>query len=395
MQWFKKRFERPGRRGSVLVLSAAMMIFVLGMVAFTTDLGFVTLAKSKQQVAVDSAALAGVDMLKDGTNAVDSAVNTMMAANEYGSGQRNYLSMTRELGHWDTVAKTFTVVNDYRDANAIRLLAIDTGVPAFFGPVFGQRAYQTRTEAIAMRGGAAPRDISLVIDCSGSMGSLMSNGKTRMTNAIDAAKALVNALRTDDRICLSVFSWNDLNRDKYGLTGHIETDMSFNKSPTLARIGQLKKALYASTTNIGGGLRAGLDNMKADPTPRPAPGPYDPPVEKLVVLMTDGQVNEAEPYPYPDDGPDATLPPLPYRKKSYDDRTAVTKWATVIKARGYKLHCIALSDEAHDALLEAAASPSQNGAVYYHYIRNGSGDANNLINTFRKIGEGHAPRLVR
>ena len=54
------------RKGAILVLAAVLMVFVFAFVAFTVDIGYMTLTKGELQNAADSAALAGVMSLGDG-----------------------------------------------------------------------------------------------------------------------------------------------------------------------------------------------------------------------------------------------------------------------------------------------------------------------------------------
>lgn len=51
------------RRGAVAPFAALLMVFLLGMVAFAIDIGYVVLAKTDLQNAADAAALAGADAL--------------------------------------------------------------------------------------------------------------------------------------------------------------------------------------------------------------------------------------------------------------------------------------------------------------------------------------------
>ncbi|HMF17834.1 MAG TPA: Tad domain-containing protein, partial [Gemmataceae bacterium] len=70
------------RHGAIAPLAAIMMIFVIGMVAFAVDIGWIVLAKTNLQNTADSAALAGADPLMNGyvqynlasTNAVKTTV---------------------------------------------------------------------------------------------------------------------------------------------------------------------------------------------------------------------------------------------------------------------------------------------------------------------------------
>jgi Flp pilus assembly protein TadG len=53
------------RKGAVVPLTALLIIFLLGMVAFTVDMGYIVLVRQELQNAADSAALAGVAKLLD------------------------------------------------------------------------------------------------------------------------------------------------------------------------------------------------------------------------------------------------------------------------------------------------------------------------------------------
>src|SRR5436190_24001671 len=66
--------NRPGlRRGAVAVLTAFMMVFIMGMVAFAVDLGYIAVVRNRLQVAADAAALAGAANIGDTTKALKAA----------------------------------------------------------------------------------------------------------------------------------------------------------------------------------------------------------------------------------------------------------------------------------------------------------------------------------
>ena len=412
-------FQNSARRGTIAVLAALFMVVIFGLLAFVTDLGFVTVSRTRQYAAVDAAALAAVDYLADGKDAADAAVYDMLELNGIDPDDPD-IEVTIEYGLWNLETQLFALT-DFLLADTVRVEVTSTNIQAFFGPVLDQHGYTTRTEAIAMRGGSNPRDIALVIDCSGSMGGTMSNGKDRITNARDAAQLLIDQLsEDDDRVGLAVYSWSDPDRDDYEKTGHKETDLSFNHTPTSNQINLLTDAHYTGGTNIGGGLRAGLDIFLDDPSPRPPPEPSDPEVEQILVLLTDGQVNKAEPYPT-SEGPLGVLPvpwgtgipelpelpelPLGKKKKkkkkkgeeiNFDASIAVTKWANTIKARGIKIHVITLGSSAHSSLMVNAASPDDEDTTYYHHISDGGNDAEQLLDVYLQIGRGNGgPRLVK
>ena len=390
--------EKPSRlrRGSILVLAAVFMVFVLGMAAFTTDFGYIQVQKTRLRAAVDAAALAAIDDLTNDEAAMTQTVNELLLANGYDTTSSD-LVVTTEYGSWDVDNLVFTAGSDFNAADSIRLSVVDNGIPAFFGPVFGEDGYSTGAEAVATLSSTVPRDIVVVIDCSTSMDANMSNGQTRMENTKDAATAMVDELLPEDRVGLAVFSWKDNSRNRWDKTGRPETDLDFDKTDTLDRIDDLEDGFYTSGTNVAGGLRAGLDVMLADPYPRPPLEPDDSEPEQIIVLMTDGQTNKPEPYPVPDDGPTGTLPPPPYSKNpKYKSDTSVTKWSNTVKARGIKLHVVTLGASAHSSLMVNAASPDEDGVTYYHHVSDGGNDAENLLEVFRTIGIGnHGPKLVK
>jgi Mg-chelatase subunit ChlD len=387
---------RQHRTGGVLVLSVVFMVFVFGMLAFTTDLGFVSMSRVKLQAAVDAAVLAGIDNLTENAETAQASVDELLGLNGYDVADAE-LAVTTEYGTWDTDTRTFTVVEEFSLADALRVSVTDSGLPAFFGPVFNENGYVVQAEAIATLSSTVPRDIVMVIDCSTSMAASMSNGQTRMDNARAAAQSLIAELLDEDRVGLAVFSWTDPARNLYKKTGRPETDLSFDKAPTTNRVGQLVKGLYNNGTNVAGGLRAGLDVMLNDPNPRPATGPNDPIPEQIIVLLTDGQTNQEEPYPTPDDGPTGVLPPPPYANNPKPDKwIAVTKWANTIKARNIKLHVVTLGSSAYNTVYVEAASPNKGNDVYYHHVANGGADAESLLNVYKSIGRGNnGPRLVK
>src|SRR5262249_15735845 len=57
--------NRPHRTGAVAPFVAILLIFLLGMVAFAVDMGYIVLVKQELQNAADSAAMAGAARLLD------------------------------------------------------------------------------------------------------------------------------------------------------------------------------------------------------------------------------------------------------------------------------------------------------------------------------------------
>jgi uncharacterized membrane protein len=88
------------RRGSIVVLAAVFMIFVLGMAAFTTDFGYMQVSKTRLRAAVDAAALAAIDDLTNDEAAMTQTINELLLANGYDTTNSD-LVVTTEYGNWD------------------------------------------------------------------------------------------------------------------------------------------------------------------------------------------------------------------------------------------------------------------------------------------------------
>ena len=289
------------RPGAVSILAAACLVTVVIFAAFAIDIGYICLQQAHLQAAVDAAGHGGMISFPEGEGAVLNAAEALLVKNGYDPSNNESLQVTFEFGDWDVDARQFTPVS-FADANCLRVHLVDQTVLSFFGVLMGRDKYSVGAEAIAILSGP-PRDVSVVIDCSGSMSAVMSNGQTRNQNSRAAAINFVHSLDDNDRIGLAVFGWEDLTRNDYQKTAIVENWLQFTKGPVLSRIQQLNAGEYGSNqrTNIGAGLRAGLDVLLDSTEQRP---PYQDlnEVEQIVVLLTDGLANAAEAYTVPGHG---------------------------------------------------------------------------------------------
>lgn len=164
-----RRVKRPSR-GAILLLTAFLLVFLLGVIAFSVDLGYVVLARTQLQCAADSAALAaGATM---GSSEEDSiASGTKYASlNRVGNHQVVVAPSDFIYGTWDTTTRTFTP-NASGLGNAVKITAradntTSGEVPLFFGAVFGLHSVHAQASAVAT---CNPRDICFVVDLSSSM----------------------------------------------------------------------------------------------------------------------------------------------------------------------------------------------------------------------------------
>lgn len=386
-----KHLSRSRRSGKILVLAALLMVPMLGFVALAVDLGTIALRRTQAQLAADAAVLAAVDRLGAPVDEIEQLVDAVLSENGFDQLAQAGISRTIEFGAWSYEGRSFTP-DAPGDANALRVELASSQTPAFFGRIFGRQFFVVNASATAARS-VQPRDIVLVLDCSTSMDESMGNGRNRMENVSLAAEALLEELMPEDRIGLAVYSWTDSGRDAYERTGVTEHTLDFDKGPVAQTVSQLTPGYHTSGTNIGGGLRAGLDTFLNSPA-RPVQ-PYEGELEKTLVLMTDGYVNLAEPYPWPDNGPTGVLPPPPYAGDDFDERVAVARWADTIKARGIVLHVVTLGSDADDPLMANSASTPADGRVYYHHVAESTDDYEELTAVYRSIGRGkRRPQLV-
>ncbi|QDU98259.1 TadG family pilus assembly protein [Lignipirellula cremea] len=152
------------RKAQVVVWAALMMVFVVGMVAFAVDVGYMLLTRSQLQNAADSAAIAGAAVMSQGTEAVVAEAQEFAAYHVAASDKVKLDAGDVEFGVWDSDARKFEATID--PGNAIRVTVRREKAALFFGRVFGHKVFSTQASAVAT---ATPRDIALVVDLSGSM----------------------------------------------------------------------------------------------------------------------------------------------------------------------------------------------------------------------------------
>lgn len=175
---------QPPRRGAVIVLIALLMVFILGMVAFAVDIGWIALVKAHLQVAADAAALAAASELGRGqSKAIDAAKD--VASKNIAGGSTEYASLATgdiTFGYWDNTNKNFT--DNGNPTNAVKVRAHRDKLPLFFARALGIATAPVEATAIAK---INPRDIAFVIDLSGSMNNDTEIWATQAINDANAA----------------------------------------------------------------------------------------------------------------------------------------------------------------------------------------------------------------
>ncbi len=169
------------RRGAILVLSALLMVFLMGLLALSVDVGYMYTIRAELKRATDAAALAGVGTLIEGADLAPAAAADFLLRNEVGSQvlleteNRDELvaqwiaehpeDLQTEVGTWDPDLRIFST--DYEGLpSAVRVVATYRNEPLFFARVLGFNDFTVQAESIAR---FQPRDIVLVLDFSASM----------------------------------------------------------------------------------------------------------------------------------------------------------------------------------------------------------------------------------
>src|SRR5262245_44606083 len=77
-----------GRRGTIVVISALLIVFLMIMVAFAVDLGYVLVVRTQLQNAADAAAMAGCSKLLDHSVLTGSPSTSTFEASARAEAQR-------------------------------------------------------------------------------------------------------------------------------------------------------------------------------------------------------------------------------------------------------------------------------------------------------------------
>ena len=152
---WRRRRSRRDRRGAIVVLTAILMVALLGLVALVVDLGYLMLAQTQLQDAADSAALAGSAVLAQGPAAARAEAQRFASLNTIG---KTPVSVDPAhdivLGHWDSVGHTFVPLSGADEANADSIqvtcrLSASGGSPLFFSSLWGTQTANPTAVSLA------------------------------------------------------------------------------------------------------------------------------------------------------------------------------------------------------------------------------------------------------
>jgi hypothetical protein len=168
------------RKGAIIVFAAILMVVMMGMIAFSVDVGYMMMMRGELQRSVDSAALAGASGLIDGEDIARAQAIEYLVRNPIGGynyveeddvetrvieflAQRND-DLAVELGHWNSVTRELEVSSHLPSTIGVSMTYPNNAL--FFGRFVGKDEFNISAESVAMY---QPRDIMLVLDLSASM----------------------------------------------------------------------------------------------------------------------------------------------------------------------------------------------------------------------------------
>lgn len=172
---------RAARKGNIVVLTAVLMVVMLGMVAFAVDVGYMYTLQTQLSRSVDAAALAGAGVLVDGQSAAEAEALEYLVRNPVGSSitavdearleaaKAQFLSehgqhLKLASGEWDPTTRSFKPGG--ATPSTMQVALTYPHQPLFFGRLLGRDDFTIHAESVAMY---QPRDIVVVLDYSGSM----------------------------------------------------------------------------------------------------------------------------------------------------------------------------------------------------------------------------------
>ncbi|MCR9295415.1 MAG: VWA domain-containing protein [bacterium] len=348
------RSRSQTRRGAMLILIAVCLVLLLVGAVFSVDMAYMFMVRAELQAATDAAARAGSEAL---ARTQDPAVAraAAIAIAEQNTVAGDGLSLATEDVELGSVVRNasgrFDFLPNVSPLTAVRVHgrresgSLDGPVGLFFAPIVKTYHFQPAEVATAA---ASVRDVALVLDISGSMGTaLMADDGTASTR-LAALKQAVNVFLDEIAVSspatrVSLVSYSDAPTKRQDLTSDFELIRSTTNS--------FKSGGW---TAIGNALSMGSDSLVKDANARSY-------AAKTVIVMTDGIHNTGP-------SPDETV-------------------ATAI-ARGQQVHTITFSAEADQALMKTVAEATAGGI---HIHADGAAD---LASAFREIARAMSVTLV-
>ncbi len=309
--------KRQTRRGAIVVLVAVMIIVFLASVAFSVDVSYMQLSRTKLRAATDAAARAageGLSREQDIDYARQAAKN--IAAANHVAGEPLLLDDSDIVFGKSTQLSSgaWGFVPNGQPINAVRVFGRRTreapsgSVPTFFGRVFNVLDFQPTQSATVVR---LDRDICLVLDRSSSMklylddtSGVMSTSDSRFCQPPNmslsrwgalsiAVQRFIDALDQTpqvEHLALASYAGGSNGASSYTAcsytspTSQVNCGLAENYSYITSAMSTLSGQKWNGRTNIAAGITSGTQALTSS-SARPF-------AAKTMVLMSDGAANE-------------------------------------------------------------------------------------------------------
>jgi Putative Flp pilus-assembly TadE/G-like len=181
-----------GERGQVLVVVALALVALLGIAAFSIDVGYAYYAKRQLQSATDAAALAGAQDLPNATTALATATSYAAADTPANLSGLSFTYTTK------CTATAIIATGCVASVNPNELIVNGTGsTNTWFARIFGITHFDVAAHANACSPcSSTPVDIVIAVDRTGSMCSPTGPGGacTDLNNAKDGIRTLLGIM---------------------------------------------------------------------------------------------------------------------------------------------------------------------------------------------------------
>jgi Ca-activated chloride channel family protein len=310
-QWLNKRTYFQQRNGAIVVFAALMMIVFLASVAFSVDVAYMQLTKTKLRSATDAAARAageGLSRAQD-TAYARQAAKDIAAANLVGGDPLLLDDSDVVFGKSSQQAGgSWVFAPGGEPINAVRVFGRRTreapsgSVPIFFGRVFNVFDFQPTQTATVVR---LDRDICLVVDRSSSMklhltdtAPVMSTGDSRFCQPPNmslsrwgalsvAVQRFIDALATTPQteyVALVSYGSNYTACSVSNNSADINKPLTGDHAQVTSAMATISAKKFNGMTNIGAGIQRGVQVLTSA-SARPF-------AAKTMVLMSDGAYTE-------------------------------------------------------------------------------------------------------
>ncbi len=261
------------QEGGVFFLIAIMLVVVVAVGGMGVDFGRAQLVKHKMQQAVDAAALAGA-----------LSPEAMSAAEKHAQVHKFFALNFRDNFMQSEIAADNLNIQFIPDADDPEFVEVwvDDVEPTYFIKLLGFTELPIRAETrVSYVGDRNPDlDVVIVVDVSGSMESIGSDGVTRIGGLRNASQTIVDLLfkdRDNEKSRVAIITYNHM------------VDIATNLTNDHARLTNIISGFSSSGATAGGPAAQAAAPLIKNPIPRLKDGEAGE--TRAFIFLTDGTFN--------------------------------------------------------------------------------------------------------